>query len=564
MALTRPRLGQLITNVTSLTDNLTVINSAANQANVDVGFIFNRTDGVGSVPNVALYWNETTKGFTFATTTDSGDVAFSNVNASSWANISAGNIKANAIYFANGTPWSTGTASVSGINSQLQYNNNGVLAGANVSFFSSNLTLVANANITASGSIITTGNIVGGGVRSTTSSTPPVSPTVGDVWYNSSTDQIYRYTQDSSSQYWLNVYAPAVSSNSTVVTSSTYSNSNVASYLVTNTGNIAAGNITATGTIQYGSGQGGLVFRTLAGGTGAAIYNTNIVPSAQNYAMTTDGASVTFNAPTGGGIYSGINNTIVTTVQAGNLSVTGNLITSGYGYFPGAFQEASTASGVFVGNTGSAGGLTPRVAFFNGNTTQNWQIDNYYGAFRWFTPGVSRMTLDGNTNQLTVQGNVSSTANVIASAAIISGNITASGIYGVSTPNIPAFRITGNGGTITATTTVSGGYMVVDFNQGSYLNTSTGTFTAPIAGLYQVNLLTRTSTNANGAIIQAVVQKNGSTNVIMIEYGSNTSMNHTGGSTVVKLAVGDTLQFKVLVGTISFDGNDNWSVAFLG
>lgn len=30
------------------------------------------------------------------------------------------------------------------------------------------------------------------------------------------------------------------------------------------------------------------------------------------------------------------------------------------------------------------------------------------------------------------------------------------------------------------------------------------------------------------------------------------------------MAAGDTLQFKVLVGTISFDGNDNWSVAYIG
>jgi hypothetical protein len=30
------------------------------------------------------------------------------------------------------------------------------------------------------------------------------------------------------------------------------------------------------------------------------------------------------------------------------------------------------------------------------------------------------------------------------------------------------------------------------------------------------------------------------------------------------MAVGDTLKFIVSAGTISFDGNDNWSVAYIG
>ena len=222
---------------------------------------------------------------------------------------------------------------------------------------------------------------------------------------------------------------------------------------------------------------------------------------------------------------------------------------------------------MFVGNTGSGTG-TPRVAFFNGNTSQNWQIDNYNGAFRWFTPGVTRMSLDGNTNQLAVSGNVSSTNLIASGDASITGNITASGIAPFYAPNRPAFRISGNGGAISATTTVSGGYMVVDYNQGSHLNTSTGVFTAPVAGLYQVNLITRANSNA-GPSAQAIIRKTTAiggtvTTQIMIEYASNTTMNHTGGSTIVKMAVGDTLKFDVTVGTISFDVNDNWSVAYLG
>jgi hypothetical protein len=140
--------------------------------------------------------------------------------------------------------------------------------------------------------------------------------------------------------------------------------------------------------------------------------------------------------------------------------------------------------------------------------------------------------------------------------------------YGISLPTRPAFRISGNGASISATTTVSGGYMVVDYNQGSYLNTSTGLFTAPVAGLYQVNLIVRASAN-NVPSAQVIIRKTAAvggavTAQIMIEYAANTTMNHAGGSTVVKMAVGDTLKFDVTLGTISFDGNDNWSVAYIG
>ena len=41
-------------------------------------------------------------------------------------------------------------------------------------------------------------------------------------------------------------------------------------------------------------------------------------------------------------------------------------------------------------------------------------------------------------------------------------------------------------------------------------------------------------------------------------------MDHAGVSTVAKLSAGDTLKAVVAVGTLSFDANDNWSVAFIG
>ena len=180
-----------------------------------------------------------------------------------------------------------------------------------------------------------------------------------------------------------------------------------------------------------------------------------------------------------------------------------------------------------------------------------------------------RLTSIGELQVINSAYQIASMSLTDAGDLTLAGNTTINGISPNYAPNRPAFRISGNGGTISATTTVAGGYMVVDYNQGSYLNTSTGLFTAPVAGLYQVNVVVRTNSNTNPGINQIIIRKTAAiggavTTQIMVEFGTNTTMNHAGGSTVVKMAAGDTLKFDVTSGSISFDGNDSWSVAYLG
>ena len=470
---------------------------------------------------------------------------------------------------------------------------------------SNNTIYIGNTPITVSnGTLLVNNSPVTGG---TTYSNANVVANLQNYVTNISTTANITTTANVISPNYL--FANGVNILSTVTGGTTYSNANVVANLanyVTNivsTANITAGNLLGT---HYGNTNGttatysGNVAANYFVGNGAALTNvtvsvagnvigtqSNVTLVAGNYSSVFDNignvtlpatgnliaGNATVNANTGnitaryfiGNVVSSGATNLVGNVSTGNLTVSGNLISTGYGFFPGAYSESSTSSGVFVGNTGT-GTPSPRIGFFNGNTQQNWQIDNYGGQFRWFTPGVTQMTLDP-TGSLAVTNATVTTLSVTGSATV-TGNVNASGIGAFYAANRPAFRISGNGGSISSTTTVSGGYMVVDYNQGSYLNTSTGIFTAPVAGLYQVNAVVRAASNS-GPSAQVIVRKTTAiggvvTAQIMIEWAASTTMNHAGGSTIVKMAVGDTLKLDVTVGTVSFDGNDNWSVAYIG
>jgi hypothetical protein len=80
--------------------------------------------------------------------------------------------------------------------------------------------VVIDGGVGIGGDLYVAGHIYGSdgiriitGITSTTSPTPPVSPppAVGDIWYNSITDVIYRYTLDGSNNlYWLDITGPSV------------------------------------------------------------------------------------------------------------------------------------------------------------------------------------------------------------------------------------------------------------------------------------------------------------------------------------------------------------------
>lgn len=205
--------------------------------------------------------------------------------------------------------------------------------------------------------------------------------------------------------------------------------------------------------------------------------------------------------------------------------------------------------------TNTSGGATNTNKFIRINTTGELQIIN--------SAYTSQLLVLNDVGDLTIQG-----------------NITSSGVKSGYSAARPGFRVTGSG-TVSGLSTSQNTYgalnsnnFAVDFNQGSYLNATNGVFTAPVAGLYQIFIIGRNAGNA--AYSQLAVVKNatngtgnstgtsGGSVACMIEWAGSSTMNHAGVGTILKLAVGDTLALKVLAGTIDFDGNDNWSVAYLG
>jgi hypothetical protein len=227
----------------------------------------------------------------------------------------------------------------------------------------------------------------------------------------------------------------------------------------------------------------------------------------------------------------------------------------------GNFSHAEGGNAQAIGIGSHAEGL---------NTVALGSYQHVQGQFN-LSSSIQSAFIVGNGTSLFSRSNLifaaGSTVQITGSLDV-SGSITINS-GSITMPNRPGVRVVGSGGSKTAVTTLSGSYTVVDWQQSNAWDNSTGTFTAPIAGLYQINLVVRTASNSLGTISQLIVYKNNTGGVtgtpqIMVEYGVNTTMNHTGGSTISKLEVGDTLKMVVAVGEISFDGNDNFSVAYIG
>ena len=245
-------------------------------------------------------------------------------------------------------------------------------------------------------------------------------------------------------------------------------------------GNLAVGgSIWVNGALVAGGGSGSAgtantstMIYTQAVNSNTTYYptfvnaNNNNTNTAQTLYTT---SSFTINPSTGAVTHlstvSSLSTTTGALVVAGGVGVGGNIVSGGYGRFNGAYDEtaSTTTVSLYLGVAGNAP-VSPRVGFANSGTT--WQIDNYNGNFRWYTPGISRMQLDTNGN-LTIFSS-SATNSSTTGALVVSGGVGVGGglfvggvssFIGIISTGLSTFtntlEILSNVGSVSGATTLS-------------------------------------------------------------------------------------------------------------
>lgn len=90
--------------------------------------------------------------------------------------------------------------------------------------------------------------------------------------------------------------------------------------------------------------------------------------------------------------------------NASTINITGGSLTGVVIGSTANFNSSiSRAMGVWSGVDDSS----PRILFSSGEQATSWTIDNDAGIFRWFTPGITRMTLRASDTLLEVRGPIS-------------------------------------------------------------------------------------------------------------------------------------------------------------
>jgi hypothetical protein len=432
--------GTLYTNIVSLSNATPIVMTVANttpytngqeitisgvngNANANVNgltFFVEVSNNYANTGNVSLY-----------TTSDLGNAAV----GTSLTYTNSPNAIATAVVSAG-----SGSAAAGGVDTNIQYNANGIIAGdAGFSFNASTkaMTLTGNAtvgNLNTAGKVVAstlTSNIATGTAPLTITSTTRVAN------LNVATSGIANTVNDAAQ--------PNITSTGTLTSLSVSGNANI--------GNIGtAGLIIATGNITGGNVAGGnLVTANFFTGTLTTNAQPNITSTGTLTSLSVSGNANVGNLGTAGLITATGNVTAGNLVTGGAVSATGNANVGNLGT-TGVFSTTLSASGnANVGNLGTAGLITA-----TGNVTSGNLV----------TGGAISATGNANVGNL-------GTTGVFATTLSASGNANVGNL--------------GTGGLITVTGNIGGGNIITGgivsaTGNGTFGNVSATTFTGALSG----------------------------------------------------------------------------------
>jgi len=537
MALTKPRIGQLDTSVFAQSDPITVLHQGATLANVDVGFLFNRANGL--VSNVALYWSELANSFVTSFTSNSG-VTNSNISASSYANLTIGSLLSiNGNIYLNGVAGTAGQM-ITATSSGTAWSSSSFTGGyvASQSTFGSNL--IANSATTSTST--TTGALVvvgGAGVS-------------GNLYVGG----VYIGAGGTNGLFWAANNVVVSSGGGTtftggyVASQSTFGSNLIANSATTSTSTttgalVVVGGVGVSGALNIGGTSTFTGATTLATATAGGLQAQaigNVTPGTGNFTTTATTNFSTGNAVITGGSITGAASGTFTTLQATNFSTANAVITGGsVNGAPIGAGSASTGAfttGTFSSTLGVTGNLTvtgnvlpsANITYNLGSPTARWK-DLYLSGT---TIDLGGTTISASAAGMTLiainvtNGNITTgyfgslnTANAVITGGYISGvaNITSSGTI------IASILQAGTIGNANAVL-----YGTLNSSSASQPNVTT------LAGLTSVGTIGVTTTAAGDFTINGCLTVNGTTNTINNTTIETTEFVQTIDASVVRSA----------------------------
>jgi hypothetical protein len=292
---------------------------------------------------------------------------------------------------------------------------------------------VTGGNISTTGLITTTGNIAGGnilsnnyyyangqavgfGVNYTANTTPPSGPANGWQWYNTSTDVLYEYLSDGTSQYWVDTTSPA------------FSNGPAGNLAITGNLLVAVGN-------AYDIGASGQTFRDIYAtnyyGNGASL--SGIITSVSNINNGTTNMTVVSSGGNIAASVGGTSNVMVITSTA--VAITGDLSVSGN----------ATLSGNILGDRIQNGTTQIDIQTLNGNANITIAGTSNVAVFATTGQYVTGVVSASGT---VTGGNLDTGGTASATGTITGGNLTTAGIITVNSGAAATAIVNGAGNAV--------------------------------------------------------------------------------------------------------------------